>query len=166
MAERSPDEIWEASLDEGERRLNRGPAALAATGFAGGADVMFGILAVAVTTAALDVAMPEAPAHVLGSLAFGLALVFIAIGRAELFTENFLIPVGAVFAGRAPLGLILRMWGITLVLNFVGLALFAALLSLDGVLEADTLKAAGKLADTQGQRDVLPALASAGSTSR
>jgi formate/nitrite transporter FocA (FNT family) len=158
---RTPDDIYEEGLDEGERRLGRGPLALAATGFAGGADVFFGIVAVAVTTGALHTVMPEQPAHVLGALTFGIAFVFITLGRAELFTENFLIPVAAVYAGRAPLILLLRMWLITLVVNAAGLLLFALIFSVKGVLEPSALEAAGKLADTQGQRDVLPALLSA-----
>src|SRR5215218_4396155 len=161
MAARAPNEIYEDGLDEGERRLARGTSALAATGFAGGADVFFGIVAVAVTTGALAVVLPEAPAHVLGSLTFGLAFVFITLGRAELFTENFLIPVSAVYAGRAGLAVLLRMWGITFLLNMAGLVLFAALFSVEGVLEPDALEAAGTLADTMGTRETLPALLSA-----
>jgi formate/nitrite transporter FocA (FNT family) len=87
--------------------------------------------------------------------------VFITLGRAELFTENFLIPVGAVFAGRAGLPALLRMWGITLVTNFVGLALFAALFSVKGVLPASALDAAGAGADALGDRALLPAFLSA-----
>ena len=153
MSGRRPDEVWEESLDEGERRLGRGSAALAATGFAGGVDVFFGILALAVTAGALDAALPEETAHVIASLTFGIGFAFITIGRAELFTENFLIPVGAVFSGRAPVSSLLRMWGITLVVNFVGLFLFAAIFAVDDVLEPATREAAGKLADTLGTRE-------------
>jgi formate/nitrite transporter FocA (FNT family) len=158
---RPPDEIWEDGLDEGERRLERSPAALAATGFAGGADVAFGLLAVVVTTGALHAVMPSETAHVLGALTFGIAFMLITLGRAELFTENFLIPVGAVYAGRAPVRHLLRMWAITGGLNAIGLMLFAAIFSVKGVLEPGALKAAGALADTQGNRDALPAFLSA-----
>ncbi len=161
MSGRTPDEIWEESMDEGERRLRRGSVALGATGFAGGVDVFFGVLALAVTTGALQGSMPEAPAHIIASLTFGIGFAFITIGRAELFTENFLIPVGAVVAGRAPGSDLLRMWGLTLVANFAGLLLFAAMFAVDGVLEPSTHEAAGVLADTLGQRDNLPALLSA-----
>src|SRR4051794_953772 len=128
MSGRDPAEIWETGLDEGQRRLKRGWSGLAATGFAGGADVFFSILVLAVTSAGLHEVMPEAPAHAIASLTFGIGFAFITLGRAELFTENFLLPVGAVWAGRAKLGALMRMWGLTMVLNFGGLALFAALL--------------------------------------
>lgn len=161
MSEQTPEEIWEEGIEEGVRRLGRGWAGLAATGFAGGADLMFGLVAVVVTTAGLEATLPKASAHVLASLTFGLAFVFITIGRAELFTENFLIPVGAVFSGRSSVRTLVRMWAITLVANFSALALFAALFSVKGVLPVGSLQAAGTLADTLGDRAVLPALLSA-----
>jgi formate/nitrite transporter FocA (FNT family) len=161
MAERTPEEIWTESLDEGERRLGRSWAALLATGFAGGADVMLGIVAVIVTTAGLSAVMPSTTAHLLGSLLFGLAFVFITIGRAELFTENFLIPVGTVFADRASYLLLLRMWGATLVLNFAGLALLATLVSVKGVLPPGSLHAAGVITNTLSDRSFIAALISA-----
>lgn len=161
MSGRPPDEIWEEGLDEGERRLARGPVALAATAFAGGVDIFFSVLLLAVTSAGLHAAMPAATAHVIASLTFGLGFAFITLGRAELFTENFLVPVGTVWAGRARFAVLLRMWLITLVGNFVGLALFAGLFSVSGVLEPASLTAAGTMADTLGERSWLPAFLSA-----
>src|SRR3954466_6010357 len=134
MAARSPDEIWDESLDEGERRLRRRWTALAATGFAGGIDVFFSIVVLAVVSGGLHAAMPEQTAHVLASLTFGIGFAFITLGRAELFTENFLVPVAAAVVGRGTVKALMRMWVLTLVLNFAGLALFAAIFSGSGVL--------------------------------
>jgi formate/nitrite transporter FocA (FNT family) len=161
MSDRTPEEIWAEGLDEGQRRLERTLPALAATGFAGGADVMFGILAVAVSSAALALAVPEPTAHVLASLAFGLGFAFITIGRAELFTENFLVPVGSVVARRAPAHALLRMWVITLVLNFAGLALFGSLAAIEHVLPSGALHSAGVVANTLSDRPFISSLASA-----
>ncbi len=161
MSGRDPTEIWESGLDEGERRLGRGWSGLAATGFAGGVDVFFSIALLAITAGALREVMPEAPAHVIASLTFGIGFAFITLGRAELFTENFLIPVGAVWAGRAPVSALLRMWVLTMAFNGVGLALFAGVFAVSGVLEPAALEAAGTMADTLGQRDPLPSLVSA-----
>jgi formate/nitrite transporter FocA (FNT family) len=161
MSGAQPEDIWEDALDEGERRLDRRLPGLAATSFAGGADVLFGIVALFVTSSALQAAMPEQTAHVLGSTTFGIALVLITLGRAELFTENFLIPVGSVFAGRAPKRLLWRMWVVTLVVNLIGLAAFAGLFSVHGVLPQEALDAAGKTGDLIGDRELLPSFASA-----
>jgi formate/nitrite transporter FocA (FNT family) len=158
---RRPDEIWEDTVDEGERRLSRSTSGLAATGFAGGVEVLFGIVVMIVTTAAFTPRLGAEGAHVVGAVAFGLGFVLITIGRAELFTENFLVPVSAVYAGRATVRTLVRMWVVTLVLNLAGLALFAALFCVGGVLEPHALAAAGTLADTFTQRDLLPAFLSA-----
>src|SRR3954468_2808270 len=161
MSGRDPEEIWEASLDEGERRLSRHWTGLAATGFAGGIDVFFSVLMLAVVTGALHEVLPEHTAHVIASLTFGVGFAFITLGRAELFTENFLVPVGAVWAGRSGIGPLLRMWAVTMVFNFAGLALFAAIFAVSGVVKPQTLAAAGTMADTLGDRSSLAALLSA-----
>jgi formate/nitrite transporter FocA (FNT family) len=161
MSGAPPEDIWEDALDEGERRLDRRLPGLAATSFAGGADVLFGLVALFVTASALEAAMPEATAHVLASFTFGIALVLITLGRAELFTENFLIPVGSVFAGRSSKAALWRMWAVTLVVNLIGLTLFAGLFAIKGVLPQEALDAAGKTGDLIGDRDLLPAFASA-----
>src|SRR4051794_20219768 len=161
MSGRDPEEIWESSLDEGERRLARHWTGLAATGFAGGIDVFFSVLLLAVTTGALHQVLPEQTAHVIASTTFGAGFVFITLGRAELFTENFLVPVGAVWAGRARIGALVRMWLLTMLANFAGLALLAAIFAVSGVVKPQTLQAAGAMADTLAQRSSLAAFLSA-----
>jgi formate/nitrite transporter FocA (FNT family) len=161
MSGRRPDEIWSDSLDEGQRRLGRSTTALAATGLAGGIDVFFSILLLAVVAGAVGEVAPEPVAHIAGALVFGIGFVFITVGRAELFTENFLVPVGAVAAGRGTVKRLLRMWVVTALANFVGLALFAGLFAVSGVVEEATLTAAGTLADTLVERSNLAAFLSA-----
>ncbi len=154
MSEAQPDTIFASGLEEGERRLHRSPSALFATGLVGGMDVMFGILALVVTTGALDAVMPAGTAHVLASVTFGIGFAFIAIGRSELFTENFMIPVAAVLGARGTLGQMLRLWGVTLAGNLVMLAALGAVFQTAGVLEPSALHAAGTLADTYADRSV------------
>ena len=158
MIGREPHEIWQDSLEDGQRRLARPAAVLAATGLLGGFHVTLGLLALVVTTGALAAVMPESSAHVLGSLTFGIGFVFLTIGRSELFTENFLIPVAAVLFGMATRRSVVRLWAITFALNLAGITLFVVMLSTPGVLERESLEAAGALADTLAERD-LPAAA-------
>jgi formate/nitrite transporter FocA (FNT family) len=154
VAGRAPDEIWGEAIDEGERRLTRSPGALAATGFVGGADVMLGVMALAATEAAFTKWAGPEVAHFMGSLVFGLGFVFLIVGRGELFTENFLVPVSAVFAKRCHWRLLLRLWGITFLTNYLGILLFAAIFAKTGVLRAETLTAAGTPADVLCGRGV------------
>jgi formate/nitrite transporter FocA (FNT family) len=88
MSGRNPDEIWDESVEEGERRLSRGAVALAATGSVGGVDMMIGVMSLTVVSGALAVSLPEQIAHIGGSLFFGIGLVLLIVGRSELFTEN------------------------------------------------------------------------------
>lgn len=152
MSGRTPDEIWEQAVVEGERRLCRTWGALVATGFVGGADIMMGVLALTAVSGALGAAIGIDPAHVVGSLFFGLGFLFLIVGRGELFTENFLIPVGAVAAGKGSIATLLRLWGITFVANYVGIAVLAYIMSRHGVLPETTLRSAGRSGDILAAR--------------
>jgi len=159
---RTPHEIWQSSLEDGQVRLDRSSHVLAATSLLGGFHVMLGLTALVMMEGALSAVLPEPSAHVLASLVFGIGFVFITIGRSELFTENFLIPVATVMAGRSTVLKLLRLWGVSFALTAVGLLLFAWILTREGVIVADeALTAAGSLADTLADRSVLAALLSA-----
>src|SRR3954470_11301173 len=114
-------QVWEDSVDEGRRRVDRAPGALLATGFVGGIDVMLGVMMLVVLSGGLAAVMPEDTAHPLASAVFGIGFVFIVIGRSELFTENFLVPVSTVFHGSRNMGHLARLWAFTLIGNLVGL---------------------------------------------
>lgn len=156
-----PRDIWDQGFEEGERRMKRGVAGQASTALLGGFDVMLGLALVFSLSGALMAVTTEDLSHAIGALPFGVAFVFITIGRSELFTENFLVPVGAFFAGRGTVHELARMWGMTLLFNLVGIAILAYLLSIDGVLPGGALEAAGVLGDKFVDRGFGQALASA-----
>jgi formate-nitrite transporter family protein len=161
MAVRDPGEIWKKSEQEGERRLSRSLPGLLATGLVGGLDVMLGIVALTVTTGAMEVAMPEATAHVVGSLTFGIGFAFLVIGRSELFTENFMVPISAAVRREEGGSALLRLWIGTLVGNLLGLAVLALILSRAGLVPPETLEAAGSTAEVFAERSAGSALLSA-----
>jgi formate/nitrite transporter FocA (FNT family) len=161
MSGMEPSEIWDSGVDEGERRLTRGSAGLAATGLVGGVDVMLGILALCVVSGAAGLVLPQETAHVVGSLFFGIGFVFIVLGRSELFTENFLIPVSAVFHRLGSGWSLARLWAVTLAFNLIGLGLLSLIFTRAGLVPPETLKAAGRLAETFADRDLVAALLSA-----
>src|SRR3954454_14784160 len=97
--------------------MGRGASALLATGLVGGADVMLGVGAMTSMTGGLAHAMPHQTASALGALLFGIGFVFVTIGRSELFTENFLIPVAAAFSGMAKIPQLFRLYVTTLLAN-------------------------------------------------
>lgn len=86
---------------------------LLATGAVGGMDVALGVFA-------LLLVRHETGSHLLGALAFGIGFFGLILAKSELFTENFLIPVGAVVAHRGSVSQMLRLWGGTLAMNLAG----------------------------------------------
>lgn len=106
------------AVEEGKTRLERTWPSLLATGFIGGIDVSLGILGLLVVQEATGM-------RVLGALAFTIGFIALLLGRSELFTENFLVPVAAVVAGRSRLRDLFRLWAGTAFMNLLGGWVFA-----------------------------------------
>ena len=130
-----PEEIYARAREEGRRRLSRPVLELVATALVGGFDVAFGVVAYALTAGAVaDSARPEL-AHLAGALAFGIGFVFVVVGRSELFTENFLVPVaGLERRSRSSWVKLGELWSGTLLLNLVGGTALAIIVTSKGVL--------------------------------
>lgn len=130
-----PSEIFQRAAEEGERRLDQSLLELVSTSFIAGFTIVFGIIALGVVHAAVEPQLGEI-AKLAGALAFAIGLVFLVVGRAELFTENFFDPAATAWERDEPgiVRRILRLWGITFVLNVVGGALLALAVAVPGVL--------------------------------
>jgi formate/nitrite transporter FocA (FNT family) len=75
--------------------------------------------------------------------------VFLIVGRGELFTENFLVPLAGLHGkGRGAWGKVAELWTISPVFNVVAGALMAVLLSVHSVLPFGTGGAVRKTAET------------------
>jgi formate/nitrite transporter FocA (FNT family) len=110
------DELEDAftrMVSEGTQRLHRDVREILVTGFFGGTEVALGVLAyLAVLNATHQ--------PLLAGLAFSIGFLALLLGRSELFTEGFLVPVTTVAAKRASLRQLFTLWGGTLVANLVG----------------------------------------------
>lgn len=118
------DELEEAftrMVDEGAQRLHRAWREVLITGFFGGTEVAIGVLAY------LSV-LNETHNQLLAGLAFSIGFLALLLGRSELFTEGFLVPVATVAAKRASVGQLAKLWSGTLVANLVGGWLIMALI--------------------------------------
>lgn len=101
------------SVDEGLVRTRRSWPDLLATGMVGGMDVTLGVLA-------LLVVQEVSGSTVAASLAFSIGFLALSLGRSELFTEDFLVPVAAIAAKHNTVASLLRLWSGTLLMNLVG----------------------------------------------
>jgi formate/nitrite transporter FocA (FNT family) len=151
MSAPEPEEIYRRTREEGQRRLSRPLVELGATAFVAGVDVVFGIVALFTTTALTTKWVGPDAAHFFGSIAFGIAFVFIVVGRSELFTENFLVPIAGLERTKASWYKLGELWAVSPIMNLLGGGLLLTLLTVHHVLPHGTGKAAidvgAKLAD-------------------
>jgi formate/nitrite transporter FocA (FNT family) len=141
-----PEEIYERTEREGERRLGRPFLELASTAASAGIDVAFGVVALATVSSILAKHFGEEGAHFFGSIAFGVAFVFIVVGRSELFTENFLVPVTGLMRGHITKVKLAELWLISPICNIVGGTALIFVASTHGVLPPGTGETLVKIA--------------------
>lgn len=157
-----PSEIFDRAVEEGDRRLDQSLLELVATSFIAGFTIVFGVAALGIVEALVEPQFGEI-ANIAGALAFGVGLVFLIVGRAELFTENFFDPVAKAVDNDESwmLGRLARLWSITLVLNLVGGVLFALVVTAEGTVPPGTEAALQSFAVEAVRRSIVAAFASA-----
>lgn len=116
--------LHEAVGAVGHEELGRTPSALMWSGLAAGASMGFSMVASGILRAHLPHAPPFEPVVALG---YSAGFVIVILARQQLFTENTLTVVLPLMAEPTwgKLWKLLRLWGIVLVSNLVGIALFA-----------------------------------------
>jgi formate/nitrite transporter FocA (FNT family) len=139
-----PEEIVEEAADEGRHRLDRTPLDIFITALIGGGEVSLGALGAMTVMGAVmaeggAAALPRAFA--LGGLAFPIGFLFVILGRSDLFTENFLIPVVSVQKGERSILSLLELWVLSWLGNAVACVVTALLLAVPGALDEPILNA-------------------------
>ncbi len=116
--------VHETVREEGERELQRPPAALAWSGLAAGLSMGFSLVAQGLLHAYLP-DMVWRP--LIENLGYSLGFVIVVLGRQQLFTENTLTVILPLLARRTwhTFMKVLRLWTIVLVANLLGALLFA-----------------------------------------
>lgn len=153
----NPAEIFERAASEGDRRLGQSLLELIATAFIAGFTIVFGIVALGVVEGLARPALGDL-SKLLAALAFGVGVVFLVVGRAELFSENFFDPIAAGFRGsdRHFGRKLFRLWLLSLLLNLVGGALLILVVSVGGTLPSGASDALNRLAEEIAHRHWLP----------
>lgn len=124
------NEIFERVLASAQEELETSLGLLFWSGLAAGLAVGLSLLARAALTAA-------APSHseLVGDLIYPVGFIFVILGRYQLFTENTLTPMSLVLMRLASWRDLFRVWGIVLLANLIGAALFALLLSQTAIFD-------------------------------
>jgi len=131
ILEREPQEIVDEAESVGAERLDRGNIEILLTSIIGGGEVSLGALASMTVVGAIMQAWPGInlyPALAVAGLVFPIGFLFVIIGRSELFTENFLIPVVAVFKTERTPGSLVSLWSLSWLGNMIGCVGTAVLL--------------------------------------
>ena len=130
-----PEQIFEKSREEGERRLQRPFVEVVSTALAAGFDIAAGVILLAVISAPLEPHFGQDAASVAGALGFGVGFIFLVVGRGELFTENFLVPLAGVHGKpRNAWWKIAELWTVSPIGNIVAGGTIALIVTSHGVL--------------------------------
>ena len=143
-----PEDIYRRTKEEGRRRLERPLLEMVSTALAAGFDIVAGVVALGIVTARLESRIGAGPAHVVGALGFGIGFVFLVVGRGELFTENFLVPIAGLDhrRGSSWIGLA-KLWVTSPVFNILGALVMILILTTHRVLPPGTATVLAKNGD-------------------
>jgi formate/nitrite transporter FocA (FNT family) len=133
LLDQEPEHIAGRAVGVGRERLGRSLPDMAITAVIGGIEVSLGVLAAMLVLGAATEAVQGLGLYgglALGGLVFPVGFVMVVVGRSELFTENFLIPVISALnqEPRAPRRLT-ELWLLSLLGNLAGCLLVALLLT-------------------------------------
>lgn len=138
LGQEAPEVVEDAAII-GEQRLDRSVAGDVVTSFIGGMAICFGLIAMAFAGAAVGGGVDHPSiALLVGALAYPVGFVILLIGKSELFTENFLLPVTGVIEGHGTVRQLGALWAVSLSANLAGVVVFAALISRGDVLAAES----------------------------
>ncbi len=99
------------------------------SGLIAGMNVTFGIIASSYVAGATEPLVGGPTSKIFGALFFPIGFMFLLIGKSELFTENFLLPVTTVLARKTKIMKLFKLWGLTLIGNMGGIFLFALIIA-------------------------------------
>ncbi len=138
LGQEAPEVVEDAAII-GEQRLDRSVAGDIVTSFIGGMAICFGLIAMAFAAAAVGGGIDQPSGALLaGALAYPVGFVILLVGKSELFTENFLLPVTGVIEGHGTARQLGSLWAISLAGNLLGVIVFAALVTRGDVLATES----------------------------
>jgi formate-nitrite transporter family protein len=157
-----PEDIYARTKDEGERRLERPIVEEISTALAAGFDIVAGIIALAILSSEMAHHFGKHAAHVAGAAGFGIGFVFLVVGRGELFTENFLVPIAGLDHRRASSWRNLaKLWLTSPFANVLGGLVIILIVTTHGVLPFGSGKPLTDIAGTLHGHSTLTLFASA-----
>jgi formate-nitrite transporter family protein len=144
-----PEDIYARTRKEGQRRLERPALEVISTSLAAGFDIIAGIVVLTLLESQLEHLLGRHAAHVVGSMGFGIGFVFLVVGRGELFTENFLVPLAGLDGKeKNAWWKVLELWTLSPIFNLAAGFGMGIMLSVHSVLPFGTGAAVKTTAET------------------
>src|SRR5262249_55425327 len=125
-------QILLAELRTGLGEFRRPSLGLLLSSLSGGLDAGFSLLLMATVWTVADKAFPSAGTQFLTPNMYAVGLIFVVIGRSELFTEHTSRAIFPVLSGHASVAELMRLWAIVYLANTIGVAAFAAVVTFVG----------------------------------
>ena len=133
------EDIFQRIIASAEDEYETRKRELFLSGVAAGFAITVTVLAYAVGTAAVD-----GSSGLVGALFYPVGFIFIVIGHYQLYTENTLPPVALVLLRLISIPGLLRIWGLVLLGNFVGVSIGAYVLANTSVLSPEAAAVAAE----------------------
>lgn len=133
----STDEIFQRVLATGSEEINSSPRVLTLSGVAAG----FAITLTFVAHTALAGATASTEITPVDHLLYPVGFLYIVVGRYQLFTEQTITPVSLVLTRLASVPALLRVWGLVLAANLVGVVAGTAFIVYGTVLDPLAIEA-------------------------
>lgn len=124
-SQKSYHTMLEQQMAAGEEELDRPATALLLSGLAAGLDIGFGPLAMAINFTLTKDVLAKPLQELINANLYAVGFIFVILGRSALFTEHTTLAVQPVLARRSTLSRLFRLWGLVLLANVIGAALFA-----------------------------------------
>jgi formate/nitrite transporter FocA (FNT family) len=156
----SAEVVHGAVLKEGEEELSRTSSALAYSGLAAGISMGFSL----VSEGVLRHHLPDAPWRPLvAKFGYTIGFILVVLGRQRLYTEDTLTAMIPVLDNktRTAFANMLRLWGVVLLANMVGAALFALFVVKTRAFEPEMLSTFVDLGRDAARPDMLAMFAKA-----
>jgi formate/nitrite transporter FocA (FNT family) len=124
-AQKSDHTILEQQITESEEELDRPALALLLSGLTAGLDLGFGPFVMAVNGTLTKDVLAKPIQDLLNAGLYTIGFLFVVLGRSALFTEQTTSALLPVLGRRRHVSRLLRLWGLVLIANLVGAALFS-----------------------------------------
>lgn len=117
--------ILHDEIVEGIDALDQRAVTLFLSGLSAGLDVSFSLLLMTVIWTLTAETFSEPIVKILAANMYSVGVIFVVLGRSELYTEQTTLAVLPVLNKRAPVAGLLRLWVIVYCANLIGVAAFA-----------------------------------------